>query len=154
MPMFPHWSWLTLLSLWCPPVGFLGCKYWFIWKQTKTKCALYVVYIISFQITVWTTNIEVTAHKCTQGSSTPAVDCVNKAADWDTTLQLISNKWVCVWTLRKWAVLTEPDLVSEPPRSTFISPPAHTRSTARQHWQHPAAPKGTVRLCVPVAMIF
>lgn len=49
---------------------------------------------------------------------------------------------------------SEPDSVSEPPRSTFISSPAHTRSTARQHWQHPAAPKGTLRLCVPVAMIF
>lgn len=45
-----------------------------------------------------------------------------------------------------------------PPHSTFIYPPAPTRSIAcqlwlQQHWQDLAAPEGFMRLCIPEAMI-
>lgn len=106
-------------------------------------CASYLIYIMSFQITFWPKlmkcwmNHQHRGCKCTQGSSTPAVDCVLRAADWDTLLQLISNKWVCVracvcvWTLRKWAVLSQTRCQSIP--TALLSPSLLTPAALRDN---------------------
>lgn len=96
------------------------------------SCASYEIYKLSLQITFWPKLIKCTmSHQhrgWTQGSSSPAVDCVLKAADWDTMLQLISNKWVCVCGLSGngpfWA------------RLGVRASPQHFYLPARSHPQH------------------